>query len=117
MNRKDDLNEVKATQSRCGIEVSAYMILTDFTDPKDFKSEDFINDLDIASKLGAPFVRVLGGDVDESSRGYSNMIEGLIRGSELAGERNLILILENIGHHSGHSAALKRLLLKLTIRS
>jgi sugar phosphate isomerase/epimerase len=83
MNREDNLNEVKAMLSRCGIEVSAYTILTDFTAPQDFNSEDYINDLDIASKLGAPFVRVLGGDVDQSSRGYSNMIEGLIRGPDI----------------------------------
>jgi len=98
LNKEDNAETIKNLLNELNIEVSCYTILNDFVSNSENCMKDFMEDLNNAVKLGTPFIRVLTGDsdcIDAESREI--MIQRFSRAASAAGEKDITLILENIG--------------------
>ena len=114
MEKEKSMPEVIALLHHTGIDVSCYTILTDFTDSSDSRFEEFLHDLEVASKLTAPFIRVLAGEMNsDKSSAITNIVRGLKDAAEAAAKKNVTLILENIGPYSCRSEDIKHILEKV----
>ncbi|MCC7339771.1 MAG: sugar phosphate isomerase/epimerase [Bryobacterales bacterium] len=87
-----------------GVDIYSISVRTDFCNPDKSKRRDQVRELmdwiDVASHLGAGHIRVFGG---HAPKGYSEAdaigwcVDSLIRASDYAGKRGVILGLENHG--------------------
>ena len=111
MEQEGNLEQVLELLNRTGIGVSCYTILNDFTTSSESRMQEFRHDLDVAAKLKAPFVRVLAGEEnpDEASA-IRNSIANLKVAAEEAAQKNIILVLENVGPYSCRSSQAKHLI-------
>jgi sugar phosphate isomerase/epimerase len=102
MNKENKPKEIKSLLEKLGLEVSCYTISPDFTDSSEYAESELIKDFNNASILKAPFIRVLTGDSASPSAGERARIIQKLRGAvKIAEEKDITLILENIGSYSG----------------
>lgn len=110
MEKEQNLEEIISYLKKTELSVSCYTILTDFTRESDDTFNELIHDIDVASKLDSPFVRVLAGESNpDEANAFPNIIKGLKKAVRIAERKNIILLIENIGRYSCHSSKVIRI--------
>ncbi len=109
MRQENNLETVNRELNENGLEVSCYTILSDFTTPSQSGMDEFTRDLEAASALGSPFVRVLAGEQNSDATNAIEVVtEGLKKAAREAAARNIVLVLENVGTVCGRTRDLVR---------
>ncbi|HAK46849.1 MAG TPA: hypothetical protein DCO79_13145 [Spirochaeta sp.] len=104
MDRENNIESVCSLIKELNIEVSCYTILNDFVTSSEDCMDNFRKDLNNASVLGASFVRVLTGEPEGSDAvDRKIMIQRFKQAADAAGNKEITLVIENIGSLSGHS--------------
>jgi len=111
--KESEVRAVSDLVDDLGLSVSAYDVGNDFAQADPSAYERALNEVrrgvDVANVLGAPCVRVFGGEPKEGISRDSALrliIRGLSEGSDYAGERGVKLALENHGELYGTASQL-----------
>jgi len=104
----DEINLAKKVSDENGLKISAYDIDNDLVQSSYEKRKEQIakikEGVNVALKLGAPVVRVFGGEIKEGIRreeATKMIVEGLREGADYAYEHGIKLALENHGELYG----------------
>ena len=102
MDKEENLKQCISILSDLKMKVSCYTILSDFSQPGFSQSQGFLNDLENAEKLRAPYVRILaGGSKTGDSSEREIIVNGIGSAVKEAENRGITLVLENIGPAAG----------------